>query len=109
MEKENHSLSLSFKPLLALRMDLREWEVFFFGTAKRNGGMSSRSASHADPSDQPNASEAAGAEAARRGLENWSLSAGNSVRAVGRARAAMVVNENKSAQRLHVPGASDSA
>jgi len=34
-------LLLSFKPLLALLMAFLEWEVFFFGTASRNGGRSS--------------------------------------------------------------------
>lgn len=35
-------LRLSFNPLLALRIAFREWETFFFGTARRNGGKSSR-------------------------------------------------------------------
>lgn len=85
---------MSFKPLFALRIDFRECEVFFFGTASRKGGMSSRRVSHAEPSDQPNASGVDGTAAAKSGLENWSLSAGKSVRAVGSARAAMVVNKN---------------
>ena len=34
-------LCLSFNPLLALRIALREWDVFDFGTAKRKGGKSS--------------------------------------------------------------------
>lgn len=36
-------LCLSFNPLLALRIALREWDVFDFGTAKTKGGKSSSS------------------------------------------------------------------
>ena len=32
---------LSFRPLLALRIAFREWDTFFFGTARRKGGRSS--------------------------------------------------------------------
>ena len=38
-----HALVLSFKPLFAARMAFRECETFFFGTARRNGGKSSKS------------------------------------------------------------------
>lgn len=31
-----------FNPLLAARIDFREWETFFFGTARRIEGKSSR-------------------------------------------------------------------
>jgi hypothetical protein len=34
-----HPLCLSLRPLFALRMAFRECETFFFGTARRNGGM----------------------------------------------------------------------
>ncbi len=36
-----YSLSLSFKPLFALRMAFRECDVFFLGTASSHGGKSS--------------------------------------------------------------------
>jgi len=37
-----HPLCLSLRPLFALRMAFRECDTFFFGTARRNGGMRSR-------------------------------------------------------------------
>lgn len=36
-----HALCLSFRPLFAARMDFREWETFFFGTASKKGGNNS--------------------------------------------------------------------
>ena len=37
------ALVLSFRPLFDARIAFRECETFFFGTAKRNGGKSSKS------------------------------------------------------------------
>lgn len=37
-----------FKPLLADRIDFREWETFFLGTARRIEGKSSRKESRVD-------------------------------------------------------------
>lgn len=36
------TLCLSFRPLFALRIALRECDVFFFGTASTHGGNNSR-------------------------------------------------------------------
>lgn len=40
-ESASHALCLSTSPLSALRIDLRECETFFLGTASKNGGKSS--------------------------------------------------------------------
>jgi hypothetical protein len=47
-QKAVHLLSLSFKPLFALRIDFRECETFFLGTARAMGGNSSRSGASKD-------------------------------------------------------------
>ena len=41
-------LVLFFKPLLADRMDFREWETFFFGTANKMDGKNSSKESTSD-------------------------------------------------------------
>ena len=88
-----HVLCLSFNPLFALRIDFLECETFFFGTASKNGGMSSMSDSHADCNEKPKgfgATWRAGRKAlTKSGLAKGSLNAGSSGRAAGRARAAM--------------------
>ena len=40
-QKTHDTLCLSFNPLLAARIDFRECDTFFFGTASRNGGKRS--------------------------------------------------------------------
>ena len=85
--------------MFALRIDFLECETFFLGTAKRNGGMSSSNDSHAALKDQPSCAGAKGVAgrkaAANCGRANGSLSAGSSVRVIGGARAAMVVNKDE--------------
>jgi len=43
-----HVLRLSLRPLLALRIAFRECDVFFLGTASKNGGNSSSNESRGD-------------------------------------------------------------
>ena len=43
-----HALRLSLRPLLALRIAFRECDVFFLGTASKNGGNSSNNESRGD-------------------------------------------------------------
>lgn len=43
-----YALRLSLRPLLALRIAFRECDVFFFGTASKNGGNNSNSESSGD-------------------------------------------------------------
>lgn len=45
-----HVLSLSFNPLFALRMDFRECETFFLGTASTMDGNSSSNGASKDGS-----------------------------------------------------------
>lgn len=45
---EKCALRLSLRPLLALRIAFRECDVFFFGTASKNGGNNSSSESRGD-------------------------------------------------------------
>ena len=47
IDKE-HALRLSLRPLLALRIAFRECDVFFLGTASRNGGNNSSNESRGD-------------------------------------------------------------
>ena len=41
MKDERYILCLSLRPLFALLIAFREWDVFDFGTAKRKGGKRS--------------------------------------------------------------------
>jgi len=43
-----HALRLSLRPLLALRIAFRECDVFFLGTASKNGGNNSNNESRGD-------------------------------------------------------------
>ncbi|KAG9222872.1 hypothetical protein CCMSSC00406_0000439 [Pleurotus cornucopiae] len=52
------ALCLSFKPLFELRMALREWETFFLGTARRNGGNRSSKNDRREPAPSTVASSA---------------------------------------------------
>ena len=45
---EEYALRLSLRPLLALRIALRECDVFFLGTASKNGGNNSSSESRGE-------------------------------------------------------------
>ena len=45
---QRHVLRLSLRPLLALRIAFRECDVFFLGTASKNGGNSSSNESSGD-------------------------------------------------------------
>ena len=46
--EKGHALRLSLRPLLALRIAFRECDVFFLGTASKNGGNNSSSESRGD-------------------------------------------------------------
>lgn len=45
---EKYALRLSLRPLLALRIALRECDTFFLGTASKNGGNNSSNESRGD-------------------------------------------------------------
>jgi hypothetical protein len=45
---QGHALRLSLRPLLALRIAFRECDVFFLGTASKNGGNNSNNESSGD-------------------------------------------------------------
>ena len=45
---EEYTLRLSLSPLFALRIAFRECDVFFFGTASKNGGNNSSKESRGD-------------------------------------------------------------
>lgn len=95
---------MSFKPLFALLMAFLECDVFFFGTASKNGGSNSRIDCHAVGSVQPadargkSAAERDVAAAANSGCAKGTLNAGSSVRAVWRGSAAIVVEKDERRQ-----------
>ena len=47
-KKQANALRLSLRPLLALRIAFRECDVFFLGTASKNGGNNSSNESSGD-------------------------------------------------------------
>jgi len=75
-------LCLSFSPLLALRIAFRECDVFFFGTAKRNGGKRSRNDCN-DGIDHGEAKKAGINVVADKDLANGIRNAGRRVFRVG--------------------------